>query len=492
MIDTLNKFLAKKHDILGLYDLAEITKNPQRVYQILKSHRRDEFLPNHVIAFYTQHIVKDDLLKHLLDATLLIDVDPSFIMLCGPKNLGDQIANVCVDFNNFKFTAFKVSSDPLENNYVLPETFCPIPWISMEVRENGNISPCCMTTKDTVIGNIKDGIQTAFHSERMNSMRQEFLDGGKPKDCNSCWAREERGLITNRLRHRSYLLKDLLVTGLDNPTISQLDLKFGKTCNFKCRICSPASSSAFAEEDARFKGIKFVIERNWADNPNHMAELIELLPTLSNIDMFGGEPWLLKSFAKFLKTAVEQGHAKNIRLHYNTNGSIYPKELIQYWPEFREVDIYFSVDAINERFAFERGSTWDAVEANILRIKELNLPNVKLAVMPAISIMNVFYIDEVLSWANGHGFEVNPQHVTVPEAFSLTQLTREAKNMLLEKYGAYQWPEMKKILEHINQTPDSDGKKFVELTRHFDTLRKENFADTHPEIAKAMGYVYNQ
>jgi MoaA/NifB/PqqE/SkfB family radical SAM enzyme len=361
----------------------------------------------------------------------------------------------------------------------------------MEVRENGNISPCCMCTNDTVVGNINDGIGNTFNNQRMITLRQEFLEGKKPKECNNCWTRESRGLVTNRIRHRKYLLKDLLIKGLDKPTITQLDLKFGKTCNFKCRICSSVSSSAFAEEDARWRKIKFTIDRNWSENHDYVSEIIDFFPTLSNIDMFGGEPFLLKSFANILKVAVEQGHAKHIRLHYNTNGSIYPKELIKYWPEFKEVDIHFSVDALGDKFALERGSTWEAVEDNILRIKNLNLPNLKLAVMPAVSVMNIFYLDEVLAWADSHKFTVNPQHVTIPEAFSLTQLTRPAKDYLIEKFKNHPWPEMKQILDHIQQIPDSDGAMFNKLTKHFDILRKENFADSHPEIAKAMGYNYN-
>lgn len=477
----LHKFLSKKYDVLGIYDLADITTSPDRIYQILNQHRKDEFAPTEVIVFYTQYAASQELIDHMVAAAQLIDVDPSFIMLCGPVKLDSP----------FKFLPFKVESRVLGNNFTLPDTLCPIPWTTLEVRENGNISPCCMCTNDATVGVIQDGLQNTFYNDKMIKLRQEMLSGQKPKSCDNCWTREARGLVTNRIRHRSYLLKDLLIRGLDSPTITQLDLKFGKTCNFKCRICSSASSSAFAEEDARFRKIKFVIDKNWSEDVAYIGDVESLLPTLTNIDMFGGEPWLLKSFARFLKLAVETGHAKNIRLHYNTNGSVYPKELIQYWSEFREVDIHFSVDAIGDKFALERGGSWADVESNILRIKALNLPNVKFAIMPAISVMNIFYLDEVLAWAEQHEFIVNPQHVIDPEAFSLSQLTRNAKDYLLEKYKDHKWPEMKKILDSIQEMPDSDGAKFNARTRHFDSLRKENFADTHPEIAKAMGYLYN-
>jgi radical SAM protein with 4Fe4S-binding SPASM domain len=482
----------KDYNVLGMYDLADITFSPDKVYQILNQHRKDTFLPNERIVFYSQFEPSNELLKHILDATLLIDIDSLFVLICCSVDIQSKLNDVCQNNNPFSFLQAELNSLPLGNSFTLPDTLCPIPWTTLEIRHTGKIFPCCMSSKSATVGDIKTGLQETFMNSNMIQLRQEFTSGIKPSGCNNCWTRESQGLITNRIRHRNYMLKDLLIQGLDNPKLKQLDLKFGLTCNFKCRICSPGSSSAFAEEDAKFKNIKFVLDSNWAEDSLHLSKIIELLPDLDNIDMYGGEPFLLKSFAQVLKIAVEQGYAKGIRLHYNTNGSIYPKELIKYWPEFREVDIHFSIDVLGDKFKLERGSTWKEVEANILRIKNLNLPNLKLAVMPAVSVMNIYYLDEVLSWAKSHNFVVNPQHVVNPAGYSLSQLTREAKNLIIKKFKNHPWPEMQKILENIKRLPDSNGEEFIKLTHHFDKLRNENFADNHPEIAKAMGYVYNQ
>ena len=487
MTDLLQSFLSTNYQVLGLYDLAEISENTSKVYQILNHHHRKEFLPNQVIVFYTQYVPSEQLLLHLFDAAKLIDIDPFFILLCGPLQIQPVIDTVCKNNNSFKLVNFQVSSKELKNKFYLPDTFCPLPWTHLEVRENGFVFPCCISTENA-LGIIEDGLIQTFHSEKMITLRQEFLEGKKPNSCINCWSKEHRGLISNRIRHRNFIMKETLIKGLDTPTITRLDIKCGKTCNFKCRICSSERSSLFAEEEARYKKIKFNINKNWSEDVNNISEIVKLLPTLSNIDMTGGEPFLVKSLSRLLKLAVEQGHAKKIRLHYNTNGSIYPKEFIQYWPEFKEVDIHFSIDALGDKFELERGGTWNEVEANILKIKNLNISNMKLAIMPAISIMNIFYIDEVLMWAKKHNFIVNPNHVIGPEAMSLSQLTGPAKNYLIDKFKDNPWPEMKKIIQYIQQIPDSNGEKFIELTKHFDSIRKENFSDSHPEIAKAMGY----
>ena len=178
-------------------------------------------------------------------------------------------------------------------------------------------------------------------------------------------------------------------------------------------------------------------------------------------------------------------------MHYNSNGSIWPSELIDHWKHFKNVDIHFSIDSIGKQFELERGGSWQDVESNILRIQNLNLPNLSFSIMPSISIMNVLYIDRVVDWATKHNFQIFASHVTSPSEFALTNLTDCAKQLILEKHQNNTWPEMQKILQLIKDLPHSNGKSFCKKMQWYDSIRNENFAETHFEIAQAMGYVYN-
>jgi sulfatase maturation enzyme AslB (radical SAM superfamily) len=312
-----------------------------------------------------------------------------------------------------------------------------------------------------------------------------MLAGGAPTGCQYCWGLESEGLTSNRTYYMSLLKKELLTSNLESPVIKSLDLKPSNTCNFKCRICNPKSSSLFAQE----AGIS-VKQFRWAEKDSKtIDEIINLLPTLINIDMFGGEPFLIKPLLKILSTAVDLGYANNIRLHYNSNGSIYPENLIEYWKKFKHVDIHFSIDNIGDRFELERGGSWAIVESNIKKLISLNLPNVKISIMPAISIMNIFYFDELIQFANKLNLSVNPLYVSKPSGFDIKNLTAEAKQLINEKFKHHQWTEIKNILNYINKLPDSNGKEFINLCKHFDNLRNQNFSKSHPEIAKAMGYI---
>jgi hypothetical protein len=101
--------------------------------------------------------------------------------------------------------------------------------------------------------------------------------------------------------------------------------------------------------------------------------------------------------------------------------------------------------------------------------------------------MNIFYIDELLTWATEVGLPVNVGYLDSPKEFSIKNLTPLAKKLILEKFQTHPWPEMGNILTTIKSFPDSDGVGFVSLSRHFDRIRGQNFSNTHAEIAHAMG-----
>jgi sulfatase maturation enzyme AslB (radical SAM superfamily) len=247
----------------------------------------------------------------------------------------------------------------------------------------------------------------------------------------------------------------------------------------------------FASEENKFLGIPLVVQDNWGESEDFINQMILHLPTVRNIDMYGGEPFLVKKFIIVLKLAVEYGHAKNIRLHYNSNGSVWPDQFLPYWPSFKQIDIHFSIDAIGKQFELERGGKWSEIENNILRLKNLGLPNLSISIMPTIGAMNVYYIDQVYDWAIKHGFLIFVSHAR-RTGLELGDLTREAKNLIIKKFKNHPWSEMQNIIKIIQEIPDSDGDQFRSKIRWFDQIREENFANSHYEIANAMGYVYNK
>jgi len=485
MIEQLHNY-----NIKFLIDIAQVTHSPNAVYEILQQHHQVTFDDKDRLVFYSAYPLPDELVVHLYQASELIDISNFFIVLCGPHILEEQVIKLAKtharDLSAFQVINTKVGdSSALGNNFNLSSNVCPLPWMHLEVQNQGEISPCCVYQGS--IGNVQDTkLDAAFFDTDMQTLRQQFLLDIKPRGCDHCWQREQRGLSSNRTHHVNLLKKSLLTKYMSSPQITSLDLKPGNTCNFKCRICNPKSSSLFAQEQATQDKVS-VQSYNWADmSPQVFDEITNMLPWLTNIDMYGGEPFLIKPLHNLISTAVELGVAGQIRLHYNSNGSIYPEKLVPLWDKFNHVDVHFSIDNIEDRFELERGGSWDQVVSNIRQLQKLNLPNLKLSIMPVISVMNVFYLDELLEWAHSLGLPVNPLYLDRPAGFNLTNLTKEAKVELNKKYSNHKWTEIQNLLSYINRLPDSTGQEFAVLTKHFDQLRGQDFQVTHPMVANLM------
>lgn len=495
-ITELSQFLNSKYSVKAMIDLSDLSQTPWAAYRFFYKLYQTEFADLDRIVLYTSQEIPDSLIQHLYEMSEAVDISNFFVLICTTTDISQRLKTLAKDktlwgsFQNFNSTLEKTKF--FEDCYSLPNTICAIPWMHAEIKHDGAITPCCQS-EGIKLGNIIDtSLDDAFHSPTMKNLRSQFLAGEKPKACNDCWQRESRKLSSVRTHNITRLRKDFFLEYLEQPKITTLDLKFNNTCNFKCRICNPNNSSLIATEHKKFFNLNISPQSNWSESKNFLDQMVKMLPKITNIDMFGGEPFLIKKFANVLRAAVEQGHAKNIRLHYNSNGSVWPAEFIPYWPHFREVDIHFSIDAIGSRFELQRGGTWTDIEKNILQIKNLNFSNMVLNLMPTISILSVYYMDEVYDWAKKHNFDLFVSNLVEPLEFNLNNLTKRAQDLIIDKFQSHPWLEMQNVVNFLKKMPASDGSTFIEKIKSIDIIREENFANSHQEIAEAMGYVYNK
>jgi MoaA/NifB/PqqE/SkfB family radical SAM enzyme len=489
--------LLKKLDFnpLACIDLGDITVGQSVVYKILNNLYQPEFNSTDRIFFYTKHQIPELLWKHLYQAANLIDISNFFITVVSPNDISvesiDQSKKWSTDSVPFNTLRVPITdSKLLRNDYIVSDKICPLPWSHLEIRNNGDISPCCIS-QDT-IKNIKNNkLEDVFYGKYMSDLRSSFLTGGMPAACSTCWKNESSGVTSHRQRHLSLLKSKLLLQWLDEPKITSLDLKPGNTCNFKCRICGPESSSLWLQENkSQLKINPSKTTFNWAEESENIFDQIhDQGENLINIDMYGGEPFLIKPLTALAEHLVDRGVSNKIRLHYNSNGSIWPDKLVPLWKHFLHVDLHISIDNVKERFELERGGSWDEVDSNIRRFKNLNFPNLKISIMPVVNIMNVLYIDELFLWASNLGLDVNVTYLHLPGKLSIYNLTADAKNLVLDKFKDSPNSEIQKIMNVIKNSTGSNGKDFVDYMKHLDQIRNEKFFNTHKDIAYAMGYV---
>lgn len=403
----------------------------------------------------------------------------------------------------------------------LPETICMLPWVSIETSPMGTARPCCLAQEEIKDENSQvyslrtTTLETIYNSNYMQSLRQQFRRGEQPATCSRCWEEEAAGRDSKRIHSRVRLKELYQKVDWYNDKPDQLwfvDLKLGNICNLKCRICGSWSSSKWAAEEMDYlpKGMdkKTHIAYTWLkqgkwpeESPDFWENLKALLPNIKYFEFTGGEPWLIEEHWDLLKYAVSTGHSEHIDIHYNTNATVdalgFEKSFL--WNHFGRVDIAFSVDNVGKRFEYERyGANWDEANKIIDGIhwaQGIDTPNITTQLCFTINIQNVYYLDELLEWADTKGFgSIYFNMLHSPNHMSVQYLTMEAKDLVLDKLKTTFWKtkkyqqEIDRVIQFIENGPGSDGAEFLRQMQRTDAYRKQNFMDTHPEIAKAMGY----
>jgi hypothetical protein len=110
-------------------------------------------------------------------------------------------------------------------------------------------------------------------------------------------------------------------------------------------------------------------------------------------------------------------------------------------------------------------------------------------------VQNVYYLDELLAWADTKPFgSIYFNMLHSPDHMSVQRMTIDAQRLVLDKLKTVFWKnnfyhnEIDNVIKFIKQGTGSDGKEFLEKMQRTDLYRKQNFKNTHPEIAQAMGY----
>jgi len=496
----LHNHLDKIYNIVCFVDLATVTNSPSAVFKLFRDCYKEAYAPNERLVLYSGGAPSKKLLEHVQKAASIIDISNDFILICCPYNITDTLTDVGRKYKAgtpIQATIVDVTSElVLADNFYVADTVCPELWSHLEINNQGNIRPCCI--QSDIVGNIqKDQLTDVFYSSAMSELRNNLLAGVPVSGCNNCWTTEKSDHLSNRQRHLNLHAKEFYTNWIDSPKIHSLDIKPGNICNFKCRVCNSGASSLYASEKLthtidpnKVVQIKNNISTGtWADTELFSSQLELLLPQLSRLELYGGEPFLLKRLPIILQKAIDLGVAKNIRLHFNSNGSIFPEKLIPLFEQFKEIDIALSIDNIGKRFELERGGVWEEIEQNIINFISLQKNNIRTYLYPTINIQNVLYFEELLDWADQIGIEITYNLLHEPYYLNIKNMTEPAKQLVIDRYSNSNHLILQTISNQIRASDGSDGSEFVRRTQQYDQWRSEDFLLTHKEIAQAMGYV---
>lgn len=394
-------------------------------------------------------------------------------------------------------------------------SLCVLPWVSLETTPLGAVKPCCLALENITDNGVEFSLSDTtldqvFTSDYMKTLRQQFIDGEKPETCRRCWDEEAAGRTSKRMN--SQLRLNQILRGMDvnfestTGKLVFLDLKLGNICNLKCRICGSFSSSKWAQEEIEIQKNRPAYYKNslpyqhlqkgqWSrKNNDFWINMRELLPYIRYFEFTGGEPFLIQEHFTLLRQAVELGYAKDIEIHYNTNGTTFPQEGLELWPHFKLVEIAFSIDDVNERFEYQRyGADWHTVEENIARFRELkaNNTNIILQHCLTINVFNIFYLQELSRWMQANKFDSTYFNV-LHDAwyFSIRSLPDAAKQQIVEIYenNRLYKNEVDNLITFMLQGESSTGEDLRRIVKESDAQRKQHLKDHHPQLAMAIDY----
>jgi hypothetical protein len=385
------------------------------------------------------------------------------------------------------------------------DNFCVLPFVSIEADSIGKCKVCCLSHETIPDIDLKTNTLTeAFNSPYMKNLRESFLNGEKPANCNRCWAEEDSGRTSKRMNSFTRLkdiIKDMSFTSIDDSKLMFLYLKLGNICNLKCRICGSFSSSKWAQEEIDIHPNNITARKNlelgrWPrEAQNFWEDLTQLLSRTKYFEFTGGEPFLIDEHFTLLEIAVKMGYASDIEIHYNTNVTTFPKRGLELWPYFKTVEIAVSIDDIGSRFEYQRyGANWDKAMDNLQRFYDLRdaNTNIKLQLCMTSNVQNFYYIDEMCEWIAQQRFDYVYFNV-LHDAwhFSIARLNDGAKTLIYNKLQNYSGPysdEVANLLQFMLQGEGSDCSKLVQTLKNSDVQRNQKFSDHHPEIAAAIGY----
>jgi sulfatase maturation enzyme AslB (radical SAM superfamily) len=240
---------------------------------------------------------------------------------------------------------------------------------------------------------------------------------------------------------------------------------------------------------------KFLTDGAWPrENLQFWENLKTLLPNIKYFEFTGGEPFLIEQHFELLRYAVDNNYSKNIEIHYNTNGTVLPDDC-RLWQHFKHVEVAFSIDNTKERFEYERyGAKWDGVQQNLKRFTEMRSAKFSTQLCLTVNIQNVYYLPEICNWINDQTFDhVYFNMLHDPWHMCISRMPLAAQELVIKQLETHQFQpkyraEIMRIVQFIKNGEGSDGQEFLSKMKITDQYREQSFLDTHPEIAKAIGY----
>ena len=156
------------------------------------------------------------------------------------------------------------------------------------------------------------------------------------------------------------------------------------------------------------------------------------------------------------------------------------------------------MDNTEQRFEYERyGADWNESNLNIKRVNALRDSGYPITTQLCTTwnIQNIYYLDEVLTWANTCDFDsVHFNVMHDPWEFSLSCTPSSAiQDVILylqtqEQMHPIYASDIQSLRAIVESSTQQDASALHNKLRKTDLYRNQNFAISHPKMAQAIQY----
>jgi sulfatase maturation enzyme AslB (radical SAM superfamily) len=292
-------------------------------------------------------------------------------------------------------------------------TVCVVPFMAMNVQEEGYLKPCCEYVEPKDPRNMRNFREYhVWWRKDLEVIRNELRNGIQHTNCSRCFDREKIGVGSYRMMmNKNYPdnYANIINTDVAQPIAvtapKYVHIDIGNTCNLKCIMCHPKSSSSIASEyqtNARaYKRINidndtFInsFEHKWFKSDDFVQFQKTILPGAEEIFLTGGEPMMVPESLSMLQSVA---NPETIEISMTTNGTWLNDQWMDTFKRFKKIKIGVSVDGVGAHGEYVRyGSEWTTVSANIQKL--LTLDNVQLVLTTVIQHTSAYTLIDLLKF----------------------------------------------------------------------------------------------
>ena len=353
---------------------------------------------------------------------------------------------------------------------------CVLPWVGHCIQNPGTVTPCCRFhgTENSPMAHLTLGPYPGYKLSEYHHKypQREFLAGNYPEHCVKCKVEDLKGVRSMR-KEFNEIYEDVDTSKFGKQNARYIEISFGNLCNLACRMCNSNDSTRWAGVQKHLAHeITGYKERVW---PEYRTEIDCIDIDLSEVDrikFMGGEPMMHPDHELFLEKLVEDNpHSGRVYARYHTNATVRPNDrILEIWEQLGSVEIAFSIDGVGAVNDYIRPpSKWEQIEETVQWYQNLGMPNVQLHVHSAISVLNLFDLNNLWQWTKDNKIRIwNRDIVRYPSYLCVTNAPFDLKHQM--KLYLQNTPiETSVLYDALEQIGDPDQwTKFINYTKSLD------------------------